>query len=152
MDSMLVTEDVISLVINGKPYSVNRSSPTYGQVEAGLRDRLSDEELVKLFTISGAVRRFSSGDFEVVGDTVQYKGEAVPKLVSDRLIHLMRDGMPYEFLKNFWTRLHNNVSLRVRNELYTFLEHKGMCITESGMVRAYKAVRNDWLDVRPLAA
>jgi hypothetical protein len=47
----------------------------------------------------------------------------------------------------FITKLNLNPSARAVNELYTFLEHKFLPLTDNGNFLAYKALRSDYTDV-----
>jgi hypothetical protein len=47
----------------------------------------------------------------------------------------------------FITKLNLNPSSRAVNELYTFLEHKFLPVTDNGNFLAYKALRSDFTDV-----
>lgn len=144
--AMTISSDVITVTIGGKSYTTPRSSIYFEQVKDAIRRRASDAELTRLFDAAGAINQFTDGDFSLVDGQILYKGEETPNCVSDRILYLMQEKLPYSYMKNFWKRLALNPSRRAQQELYKFLEHKGMCITESGMVRAYKAIRNDWLD------
>jgi hypothetical protein len=55
--------------------------------------------------------------------------------------------MPFEPLVKFLENLMQNPSYRARKELYAFLEHEALPITEDGHFLAYKAVRSDFMDI-----
>jgi hypothetical protein len=59
----------------------------------------------------------------------------------------MADGLPVEPLVNFLKNLLANPSKRSIEELYKFLEHKNMPITDDGCFLGYKGVRDDYMDV-----
>lgn len=146
MQPMTVTEDTIQVMIGGMPMVAPKGSIYFEQIKQAIRRGASDQELKGLFDAAGAVKTFTQGDFQIVDGNILYLGEEVPTCISERILFLMRERMPYAYMQNFWKRLTANTSRRAQQELYKFLEHKGMCITETGMVRAYKAITNSWFD------
>jgi hypothetical protein len=58
----------------------------------------------------------------------------------------MEKGLPHESLIKFLERLMANPSRRAINELYAFLSHKNLPITDAGTFLAYKSVRSDYTD------
>jgi hypothetical protein len=58
----------------------------------------------------------------------------------------MSKGLPFQPLVNFLDNLMENPSMQSQTELYDFLEHQYLPITEDGHFLAYKAVRNDYMD------
>lgn len=146
MFPMTVTEDTIIMNINGRALTAPKDSIYFEQIKAAIRRNAGAQELTELFDAAGAIKKFTEGDFTLTEDTVLYRGEELPEDVTERILYLMREKLPYAFMKNYWKRLAANTSRRAQKELFKFMQHKGMCITESGMVRAYKAITHDWLD------
>ena len=52
----------------------------------------------------------------------------------------MDDGLPYEYLLNFWDRLKTNPEPSSVNQLYSFLMANDIPITPDGYIMAYKSV------------
>jgi hypothetical protein len=73
-------------------------------------------------------------------------GDAIQSVVAERIINFLADGVDCLPIFKFITRLQLNPSKRAVDELYTFLEHKHLPLTETGTFLAYKAVRNDFTD------
>ena len=78
--------------------------------------------------------------------TADGQDEALHGVVVDKILHFMRNGLPYKPLVRFAGKLANNPSRRAIDELYTFLEHKSMPITPEGNFIAYKGVKHDFTD------
>ena len=58
----------------------------------------------------------------------------------------MREGLPFEPLTKLFDNLMKNISYQTRTQLYDFLEHKNLPITEDGCFLAYKAVNSNYMD------
>ena len=58
----------------------------------------------------------------------------------------MRDGFPFQPMIKFLGNILENPSNRAVQELYSFLEHKNLPITEDGCFLAYKAVDKNYMD------
>lgn len=89
---------------------------------------------------------FREGNFEVRGRSLYYKDEFLDGFVAERAIEFIRNGLPHRPLLRFIERLLQNPSKRAIQELYTFLEHKSLPITDDGYFLAYKSVREDYMD------
>lgn len=146
MYPMTITNDTITIIIHGRPMTAPRDSIYFEQIKAAIRRNAGADELTGLFDAAQAIKKFTEGDFELTDSSVSYRGEEVPDCIAERILFLMREKLPYAYMKNFWARLSKNPSRRAQQGLYKFLEHEGMCITENGMVRAYKAITASWLD------
>jgi len=71
----------------------------------------------------------------------------VPAAVIAKALVMMKEGFSIEPLRNFLNRLLRNPSYRVREELFAFLTHGDIPLTEDGRFLAYKAVRSDYYDI-----
>jgi len=145
--SIIVTDNSITAVFFGEsPKVITSDHPNFAKCKDSIKNR-NWEELKKNIDIESAVRDYISGDLKVENGSVFYKNEPVHNLVVDRILKFMSEGMPFEPLVNFLKNLMDNQSYRARQELYKFLENENLPITEDGHFLAYKAVRNDWLDI-----
>lgn len=141
----ILTDNSITIVVDGKPYTMSQSNAAFGVV----KERIASENfdgIEKLFDTGAAVGAFTQGNVVVKNNSVLYKGEPVDNHVVDRILDFMRQGLPYKPLVNFLDKLMANPSHRAVQELYRFLEHKNMPLTPDGNFLAYKSVRQDWTD------
>jgi len=90
---------------------------------------------------------FSDGKVEIKDGVVYYNGQAMHNVLTNRIIGLMREDFPFAPVVKFFDNLMQNPSSSSVNELYTFLEHRALPITEDGHFLAYKHVRDDWTDI-----
>jgi hypothetical protein len=104
------------------------------------------ESLEDLFDIAKAVPNYSNGSITVEHGMVYHQGEEIHNHVVERLLHFMKEGLPYQPLVRFLDKLMENPSRRAINELYSFLEHKNMPLTPDGNFLAYKSVNNEFRD------
>ncbi len=144
--SFIITNaGTINAVAAGKAYTVPRDHPNYNNIkDAIVKDDAA--ALARFADIPKAVRDFTGEKVQVKDGIVFYEGEAVHNTITERILGLMRDGFPFEPMLKFLGNLMENPSKHSVDELYAFLEHKGLPITEDGCFLGYKAVRADWTD------
>ena len=147
MNAHILTDESLTVVIDGKAYTMTHDNPAWLQAKQALAqedwDRLSN-----LFNVAKAVEDYldEEADIEVKDGGVFYQGESIHNLVVERVLDFMRKGMPYKPLVKFLGKLMENPSRRAVDELYSFLEHKNMPITAEGNFLAYKGVNHDFTD------
>jgi len=85
-------------------------------------------------------------DIAVVNGQVTYKGSVIHNAVTVRILDFIREKLNISHLVAFLQNLMENPSMASVNELYQFLEHKNIPITDKGTFLAYKSIRQDWTD------
>ena len=135
----------LTLVLNNKSYQVLPDHINYKMILEALPTATSDE-LLEIVDIEKAVASFSDGLVEIKNGQVTYEGEAVHGSISKRILEFMSKGLPFQPLVIFLKNLMENPSMQSQKELYDFLEHESLPITEDGYFLAYKAVRSDYMD------
>ena len=129
-----------TVTLNGQPHLFDPSHPHYASliqcVHAGDAD-----EFVNLLNTGLQVENWSEGDFEFAEGVLLFEGEQVAKDPTNRIVECMQQGFPHEFMLNYLTNLYDNVSERAVQESYKWSSHKGLPITEDGMLVGYKGVR-----------
>jgi len=135
----------LSVLANGKWYQVTSEHPKYEEILEALHG--TEDNIAKLMDMEQGVREYFDGsNVEVVGGFVKYDGEVVDTTLTKRILEFMKQGLPFEPLVKFFDNLMANPSYSSRNQLYDFLEHKNLPITEDGCFLAYKAVNSDYKD------
>jgi hypothetical protein len=135
----------LTLVLNNKTYQVLPDHINYKMILEALPSATA-EELLEIVDVEKAVATFSDGLVEVKNGQVTYEGEVVHGSISKRILEFMSKGLPFQPLVNFLNNLMENPSMQSQKELYDFLEHENLPITEDGHFLAYKAVRSDFKD------
>lgn len=147
MKSYIITQDGISLFINGKMYSAEASHPNYGLIKQAIIDD-KFETIPALINLAEAVKTFAVGsEVEVNVDhgVVTYKGETVRGYCVDRIIEMKDEGFNIKPMTAYLDRLMKNPSKRAVDELHGFNEYGRMPITEDGYFIAYKRI-SGWMD------
>jgi hypothetical protein len=135
----------LTLVLNNKSYQVLPDHINYKMILERLPTATVDE-LLEIVDVEKAIATFSDGLVEIKNGQVTYEGEVVHGSISKRILEFMSKGLPFQPLVNFLNNLMENPSMQSQKELYDFLEHEHLPITEDGHFLAYKAVRNDYKD------
>jgi len=102
--------------------------------------------LIPLLDIPKSILNYTEGKVDIKDGILQYDDEEIHNALTDRVMQMMRDGFPFKPMLNFLANVLENPSNRAVEELYTFLEHKNLPITEDGCFLAYKAVTHDYKD------
>jgi len=141
----IITNQNLTLIIKGKQRVVSRDSGDFQQIMDAIQ--ADDEDLVEILTTPAkAVEVFMKDGVEVRDGRVLFNGKEVDNLVVDKIFAFMSEGLPYQPLVSFLSRLMANPSYQSIKELYPFLESKGIPIDADGFFYCYKAVREDWMD------
>ena len=135
----------LTLVLNNRTYQVLPDHINYKMILEALPTATADE-LLEIVDVEKAVATFSDGLVEIKNGKVMYEGEEVHGSISKRILEFMSKGLPFQPLVNFLNNLMENPSMQSQKELYDFLEHEHLPITEDGHFLAYKAVRSDYKD------
>jgi len=144
--AFIVTDSgIITAVANGKSYPIPPDHRYYKELkEAVIKDDVATLE--RLAHLSQAVATFAQGQVTVRDGVVFYGAEPLRNALTDRILRLMNEGFPFGPFVKFLENLMLNPSKRSVDQLYNFLEHQGLPITEDGCFLAYKRVQDDWSD------
>jgi hypothetical protein len=135
----------LTLVLNNQSYQILPDHINYKLILERLPSATA-EELLEVVYVQKAVATFSDGLVEIKNGQVLYEGEEVHGSISKRILEFMSKGLPFQPLVNFLNNIMENPSMQSQKELYDFLEHEHLPITEDGHFLAYKAVRSDFKD------
>lgn len=151
-------DDQITLInmSNGNRVTIYNDDPRF-QSFKDLIIKGAYDEAEKLDTkvaVKNFVAKFTSGhDFGIeitdgVGK-VNIKGNTYPlqDVIVKRIIKMIEEGFDAQPLVNFLCNLYENPSKTAVNELFLFMEHSELPITEDGYLIAYKIVRDDYFDI-----
>ncbi len=140
-----MTQDTITVVIDGKPFTTQAGTLQYH----GLRAAIFAEDwasVPKHITLTGALQQWLGDKFVVDGDTISLDGAQLPKSLNTRIWEMARGGESPGPLFAFYERLARNPSKRSVDQLFDFLKHAGIPIEPDGTFLAYKGVQADFLD------
>lgn len=143
------TNGVITVLVNGIPYTVDTSHQNYSGLFESFRKNNSDL-FVKLFTNVTTQEKVllkkmvENTGIVVDGDKVTFNGKEVHNTLCTRIVKMLKAGFDINPMIKFLENLLQNPSNRAITELYDFLENKNLPITEDGCFLAYKSVNSDW--------
>lgn len=138
----------LTVVIEGKPLTIRADNPSFPKaLEAyAAKEWAKLVEIINpVVTVAKAV--VSYGNIEARDNSIFYMGEQVHGVVVERILQFIEQGLDVLPLVKFLDKLMLNPSKRAVDELYTFLEHKSLPVTDNGNFLAYKGVRSDWYSV-----
>jgi hypothetical protein len=149
-------DGTVIIFCDNQLFTVAGDSPSRQLISNGLSSgTLTPDRLYELLNIRKSVNEVakfaSAGKVEVnlEAGKVWYDGVEFPdKGLCDRILRLMAEGQPFQYMVNFLERLGKNPNFRSVMELFKFITKKGFPITPEGKILAYKGVRDDWKDVR----
>jgi len=139
-----------TVVLNGQPHMFDHTHPHYAALVECVHTG-DGEEFVRLLNTGHEIENWSEGDFEFRDGFLYFEDEQVANQPTSRVIEMIQQGFPHEPMLNYLTNLYDNVSERAVQESYTWSSHKGLPITEDGMMVGYKGVavyRGDTIKVK----
>ena len=145
MNYLLTSESVV-MFLNGKPTKVSKESAAYAKIINALSLPSSEQEAEILEILAGANPNLDieNSGFVIRGEEVFYKGDVLPKPLSQKILSLIKENLPVTIFEKFWENLQKNPSRTSIHELYDFLDYKELPITDDGCFIAYRGLRSDW--------
>lgn len=137
----------IVVILDGKPYSINAQNPMFAKAYEAYKAEDWDAYVGCVnpeFRLKSLYASYEG--IEVKDGNLYVFGEPVHSTIATRVLSFLEHGMDCVYLFKFILKLNLNPSKRAVDELYTFLDHKNLPITENGNFMAYKAVRADYTD------
>lgn len=137
----------LTIVADGVQHTVLASNPMFASAVSAFQSKDWDALMLAIDPSLKFKNLYAKYEqIEVKDGSVFVNGDVVRSIVADRIINFLADGIDCLPVFKFITRLQLNPSKRAVDELYTFLEHKYLPLTEDGTFLAYKAVRADFTD------
>lgn len=128
-----------TVVLDGKPYTFNESHVKYNELVDHVMYGNVDEFL-NILDAGKMISNWSQGDFEFRDGYLYFQNEQVAQDPTNRIIELIKNKYPHGPMLNYLSNLYQNVSQRAVKESYKWSSHKGLPITEDGMLVGYKGV------------
>jgi hypothetical protein len=128
------------VINNGQPHKFDASHPSYAGLVECLQAGDADE-FVNLINSASVIEDWSEGSFECKDGFLFFEDEQVASQPTHRVIELIKGGYDPKPILNFLSLLYDNVSERAVQESYKWSSHKGLPITEDGMMVGYKGVK-----------
>lgn len=121
-----------------------QSASNAGNIEEALA---LHETLTALAEPARKINAAGDGAVRVVDGLVLYGDVPIHNAITERILWGLGEGFDMKPYMLFLENLMQNPSKRAVDELYRFMEHNKMGITEDGHLIAYKRVRDDFKDI-----
>ena len=96
----ILTDNSLTIVVDGKALTMENSNPSFNEAKKLLSQEKYDE-LPDLFDTPKAVEKFAEGNISVSDGEVRYNNEVMHNHVVGRILDFMRQGLPYKPLVRF---------------------------------------------------
>ena len=137
----------ITVVLDGERHSINAGNTLFSKALDAYK---ADDWDTFVACVNPTIRLkslyASYEGIEVKDGNLYVFGDPVHSTLANRVISFLEHGLDCVHLFKFILKLNLNPSKRAVDELYTFLEHRALPITDNGNFLAYKAVREDFTD------
>lgn len=141
----IISNNSVTLAYNNEVRTVNSSFSMFDRIIALLKEGRFDKAL-KLVDTNELIKDTLGKGAEIKHGQVYYDGKVINTYLSKKIIEFYKKNFDIKHLLKFLENVMKNPSKSAQEELYQFLEHGKMPITEDGCFLAYKYVRNDFKD------
>lgn len=146
-----LTPNALNVMVGSRMRTIDKSHVNFEQVLEVLRTWANWEReaeaiayLSDLVDIPSFVAKITEGRIQI-GDGIRFDGKPIEGVIVTRMMEMYKAGFDVRHLARFLDNLQNNPSETAKAELYIWLEHSGLPITEDGHFLAWKKVRDDYL-------
>ena len=141
----IITDSTITLIGKNGPSVISKTHPNFYKIKKALLQK-NFLDVDNLLDVKNGYKEFSNGQIVVDGDNLIYNGTIVHNVLTQRIVDMIQNGDAVEPMINFLVNLMDNPSEGSIDQLYTFLKHENLPITEDGCFLAYKAINRDYTD------
>lgn len=147
----VITQDSISVSINGDVKTIHKESSAYPLLKEALINK-DWEKVAGLTSPADQISYVSDGKMRVSNNQVFLKVEGesdwpIPGDLNTKILDYLAAGEPFRYLILFADKIRRNPSKSSAEQLFTFLIKNKFTITPEGNFVAYKRVRNDFKDI-----
>lgn len=137
----------ITVVLDGERHSINAGNVLFSKALEAYKVNDWDAFIACVNPTIRLKSLYASYEgIEVKDGNLYVFGDPVHSTLATRVLSFLEAGLDCVHLFKFILKLNLNPSKRAVDELYTFLEHRALPITDNGNFLAYKAVREDYSD------
>ena len=135
----------VNAFVGGKPYAFNKSHENYDKLLAYLENG-NVEHFEASYDIASTVEHYCDGYVHVDNGELSWQGITMPELFTDRIIKMKSEGFNFQPMLEFLNNMNENPSDHAIVELFDFMQHEHLPISDDGHFLAYKAVDKDFKD------
>ena len=147
-----ITKSQITIFKNDESRSVVKGYPKFNTIKKNLVESCFSDKVLKasynLLSLPNFVEKFSEGNITVdhKEDKVWYGTFEIKNSIVTRMMQMLSNQENVKPLVLFLEKLLMNPKKSVVDELYAFLQHNDIEISNDGDIIAYRSVRNDFMD------
>ena len=143
----LINDDSICFFYNDTMHHVTKGNLNFDAVKVAILEKRY-EDAVTLLNPMKIIEKNTDGLLKAEGSAVYYKNDQIDDSLAKRLMDMISSGHTdlTHYLK-FMENTYSNPSRASRTQLYNFIAHKEMPISDDGMVFGYKGVSADYMDI-----
>ena len=145
MSYIVSNKGVVNCVVAGKTYTFDKNHPNYTKLVGHLIDD-NVEYFEADYDVVAAIDNFCEGYIDVKNGTLQWDGIEMPELFTDRIMKMKTEGFNFQPMLEFLNNMNENPSDHAIVELFDFMQHEHLPISDDGHFLAYKAVDKDFKD------
>jgi hypothetical protein len=148
MNITFIPHRSITLVTSdNRVLTATKDNPNWAKIEAAIKAK-DEKALINAISMKASVENFgNTGKIQVRNGAVYYHKEKLFGEDVNRILSYLHGGFPTDSMVKFLEAKVRNVSPASVASLYSFLENKGMPITDNGTILGYKGVREDYYSV-----
>lgn len=143
---IIANDGTVTAIVSGQTYCFGKSHPNYNKLISHLKKN-NVEHFEASYDIISHVNAYCEGYVNCTDGNLNWDGIKMPEMFTNTILDMVKQGFPFEPMLNFLDNMSQNPSDHAIVELFDFMEHKNMPITYDGCFLAYKAVRNDYMDI-----
>lgn len=148
--NFILRQDMASIFFQGEaPITIRTEHPNFERIVRVLQDAQAkvEEKITELRSLVSLKSIIPTDEKLVVrGGKLFYRGKPVPEGVSRQFLLAFREGGDTRAIARFIMRMFDNPNASSVEQLYEFINHNEMMITEDGCFLGYKSVRGDFKD------
>lgn len=135
----------LTVYLDGKPRVMNSSAPLFDAAFKAVKTG-DIAALRRSLEVKKSLIEAANGKFKLFEDSLYYNGLEIKNKMQERILAVYRLGFDLSSIVKFLDNLFQNPSPAAQEELYLFLEHNNLPITDDGHFLAYKYITNDYKD------
>jgi hypothetical protein len=140
-----MTKESITLILNGDTHTIRRGASNFEELRTAILNE-NEADIEQLLSPGHQVARWFGDGFQFISGVIWFEDQRIDSRLSERMIKMASNNENPSALMKFWRRLQNNPSMRSVDQLYGFLNNRGIPIDPEGYFLAYKAVNRDYKD------
>lgn len=143
--SLSVSTNSITVVLSlgSAPKTIRREAIFFKEAIELIKQKNWDEFCCLIKNVDETCK-FFHGRVAVYQDSVSYNGTPISGFITERIISLSKNGLPFEPYAKFLDLLMKNPSQDARADLFAFIDHNHIPIDEDGYILGYKKVQDNY--------